>query len=133
MIKGMDHVGIAVDNIDDMVSFLKDIFGAKETSRTDYPNLQQISAKININGATEFELMQPTGPDGAIGKFMKQSPKGGMHHISIRCDNIETFIEELEAKGIIVVGKSFDSPVKVAFIHPKSAKGLLIELKETTG
>lgn len=132
MIKGIDHVGIAVENIDDMVSFFKDIFGAKETSRTDYPNLQQISAKVNINGETEFELMQPTGPDGAIGKFMEKSPKGGMHHISIRCDNIKTFVDELEKKGIIVVGKSFDSPVKVAFIHPKSAKGLLIELKETS-
>jgi methylmalonyl-CoA/ethylmalonyl-CoA epimerase len=132
MIKGMDHVGIAVENIDDMVSFFKDTFGANETSRTDYPDLQQISAKVNINGATEFELMQPTGPDGAIGKFMKQSPKGGMHHISIRCDNIEKFVDELEKKGITVVGKSFDRPVKVAFIHPKSAKGLLIELKETS-
>jgi methylmalonyl-CoA/ethylmalonyl-CoA epimerase len=132
MIKGMDHVGIAVENIDDMVSFFKDTFGANETSRTEYPELQQISAKVNINGATEFELMQPTGPDGAIGKFMKQSPKGGMHHISIRCDNIEKFVDELEKKGITVVGKSFDRPVKVAFIHPKSAKGLLIELKETS-
>ena len=132
MIKGMDHVGIAVENVDDMVSFFKDTFGANETSRTDYPELQQVSAKVNINGATEFELMQPTGPDGAIGKFMKQSPKGGMHHISIRCDNIEKFVDELEKKGITVVGKSFDRPVKVAFIHPKSAKGLLIELKETS-
>lgn len=129
MIKGIDHIGIAVESIDDTVAFLKDTFGAKETSRTDYPALQQISAKVNLNGDTEFELMEPTGPDGAIGKFVKKT-KGGLHHISIRCDDIESFVLELENKGIKVVGKMFDRPVKVAFIHPKSSKGLLIELKE---
>ncbi len=129
MIKGIDHVGIAVKSIDEMVSFLENIFGAKEVSRTDYPGLQQISAKVNLNGDTEFELMEATGPDGAIGKFMEKSG-GGLHHISIRCDDIKTFSDELEQKGIKVVGKMFDREPKVAFVHPKSAQGLLIEIKE---
>jgi len=129
MIKGIDHVGIAVKSIDEVVSFLKDAFGAKEVSRTDYPGMQQISAKVNLNGDAELELMEPTGPDGAIGKFMEKT-KGGYHHISIRCDDIEALSDELEKKGITVIGKMFDNPPKVAFIHPKSAKGLLIEIKE---
>ena len=129
MIKGIDHIGIAVQSIDDTMAFLKDTFGAKETSRNDYPKLQQVSAKVNLNGDTEFELMEATGPDGAIGHFIKKTG-GGLHHISIRCDDLKAFVEELENKGIKVVGKMFDAPIKVAFIHPKSAKGLLIELKE---
>lgn len=130
MIKGIDHVGIAVENIDEVISFFKETFDGKEMSRTDYPDLQQVSAKINLNGTTELELMQATGPDGAIGNFMKKNTRGGYHHISILCENIESFTEELEKKGIIIIGKMFDSPNKVAFIHPKSAKGLLIELKD---
>jgi len=129
MINGIDHVGIAVENLDDIVSFFQETFGAQETSRTEYKELQQVSAKINLNGTTELELMQPTGPDGAIGQFMKKS-RGGYHHISIVCENIEDFTDQLEKKGLIIIGKMFDSPNKVAFIHPKSAKGLLIELKQ---
>ncbi len=129
MIKGIDHVGIAVKSIDEMVSFLKNIFDAKEVSRTEYPGLQQVSAKVNLNGDTEFELMEATGPDGAVGKFMEKSG-GGLHHISIRCDDIKTFSDDLEKKGVKVVGKMFDREPKVAFIHPKSAHGLLIEIKE---
>ncbi len=129
MIKGIDHIGIAVKSIDKMVSFLQKTFDAKEVSRTDYANLQQISAKVNLNGDTELELMEPTGPDGAIGKFMEKSG-AGIHHISIRCDDIEAYSDELEKKGIKVVGKMFEREPRVAFIHPKSAQGLLIEIKE---
>ena len=131
MIKGIDHVGIAVPNIDNTVLFFKETFNAKEISRTDYPDLQQVSVKVNLNGTTELELMQPTGTDGPIGKFMDKHKRGGYHHISIACENIKSFVEELEKKGLTIIGKNFDSPPKVAFIHPKSAMGLLIELKET--
>ena len=127
MIKGIDHVGIAVENLDDVVSFFQETFGAKETSRTEYKELQQVSAKVNLNGTTELELMQPTGPDGAIGQFMKKS-RGGYHHISIICENIEDLVDQLEKKGLIIIGKMFDSPSKVAFIHPKSSYGILLEL-----
>jgi catechol 2,3-dioxygenase-like lactoylglutathione lyase family enzyme len=49
MIKGLDHIGIAVDNIDEMLTFLKETFGAEELKRTGYPELQQISSVVNIN------------------------------------------------------------------------------------
>jgi len=129
MIKEVDHIGIAVESIDGTLNFLKEIFGAEELKRTDYPEIQQISSVVSIKG-TCFELMQPTGPDGPIGKFMKTSG-GGLHHISIMCDDLEVLVKELEGRGIKIIGKMFDGPDRVAFIHPKSTQGLLIELTDT--
>jgi len=130
MIKQVDHVGVAVTSIDDILAFLKDSFGAEELVRNEYPELQQISSTVNIGG-TNFELMQATGPDGAIGQFMKGNPRGGYHHISILCENLEALVDKLENKGLKIIGKMYEGPDRVAFIHPKSAHGLLIELTDT--
>ncbi len=129
MIKGIDHIGIAVEKIDDILAIMKEYFGAEELKRTEYPELQQISSIVSIKG-TNFELMQPTGPDGAIGQFMKNS-KGGLHHVSVFCENLENLVADLEKRGVKIIGKMYDTPDRVAFIHPKSAKGLLIELTDT--
>jgi methylmalonyl-CoA/ethylmalonyl-CoA epimerase len=129
MIKGIDHIGIAVANIDEMLNFLKESFGAVEYKRTEYPQLQQISSIVTLKG-TNFELMQPTGPDGPIGAFMKNSG-GGLHHISVFCEDLEKLVGELEGKGLKIIGKMYEGPDRVAFIHPKSAKGLLVELTDT--
>jgi methylmalonyl-CoA/ethylmalonyl-CoA epimerase len=129
MIKGIDHIGIAVPNIDEMLNFLKESFGAVEYKRTEYPQIQQISSIVTLKG-TNFELMQPTGPDGPIGNFMKNSG-GGFHHISVFCEDLEKLVGELEGKGLKIIGKMYEGPDRVAFIHPKSAKGLLVELTDT--
>ena len=128
MIKGVDHIGIGVEDIDGMLGFLKENFDADELSRKDFPELQQISSIVNLKGS-RFELMQPTGPDGPIGKWLKSG--GGLHHISVLCDDLESLIADLEKKGIKIVGKMLDGPDRVAFIHPKDAKGLLVELTDT--
>ncbi|HQB13087.1 MAG TPA: VOC family protein [Syntrophales bacterium] len=130
MIKGIDHIGIAVKSIDETLGFMKDAFGAEEVKRIDYPQLQQVSSSVKIKDTT-FELMQPTGPDGAIAQFMKNSPTGGFHHISVLCDDLEKLVGELEGKGLKIIGKMYEGPDRVAFIHPKSGKGLLIELTDT--
>jgi len=130
MIKGIDHIGIAVKSIDETLGFMKDAFGAEEVKRIDYPQLQQVSSSVKIKDTT-FELMQPTGPDGAIAQFMNNSPTGGFHHISVLCDDLEKLVGELEGKGLKIIGKMYEGPDRVAFIHPKSGKGLLIELTDT--
>jgi methylmalonyl-CoA/ethylmalonyl-CoA epimerase len=129
MIKGINHVGIVVRNADEVVQFLRDTFGAEEVSRVEFPELQQISCIVRM-GDGFFELMEPTGPNGAAGKFL-ESKGGGLHHVSLLCDDVAATCEELEGKGLTVVGKMFDRPSKLAFVHPKSAKGILYELAET--
>ena len=129
MIKGIDHLGIAVENIDEVLAVLQEAFGADELTRKEYPQLQQISSIVSIQG-NNLELMEPTGADGPVGQFMKNS-RGGLHHFSVLCDDLEGLVSDLEKKGFKIIGKMFEGPDRVAFIHPKSAKGLLIELTDT--
>jgi methylmalonyl-CoA/ethylmalonyl-CoA epimerase len=128
MIRGMNHVGIVVRSIDEVVSFLVETFGAQEIRRVEFPELKQISSIVQIGDGC-FELMEPTAPDGAAGKFL-EAKGGGLHHVSLLCDDVEALCEELEAKGLKVIGKMFDRPSKLAFLHPKSGKGILYELAE---
>ncbi|MBW1788207.1 MAG: VOC family protein [Deltaproteobacteria bacterium] len=128
MIKGINHVGVVVKSIDDMLGFLKEAFGAEEVKRMEFPQLKQISSIVKI-GEGSFELMEATAPEGTVAKFL-ETKGGGLHHVSLLCDDIEAVCAELEQKGLTIIGKMFDKPPKVAFIHPKSAKGILFELAE---
>ena len=128
MIKGINHVGIVVKSIDETVSFMRDAFGAEEIKRIEFPQLKQISAVVRI-GKDCFELMEPTAPEGTAGKFL-ETRGGGLHHISLLCDDVEKVCNEFEAKGMTVIAKMFDQPSKMAFLHPKSGKGILYELAE---
>jgi len=128
MIKGINHVGIAVKNIDEMLGFLKEAYGAEEVSRTEFPQMKQVSSIVKI-GDGYLELMEPTAPDGVVGKFI-EAKGGGLHHISLLCDDLKRTCQTLEDQGVQIIGKIFEGPVKVAFVHPKSAKGLLWELAE---
>ena len=128
MIKGIYHVGIVVSEIDDVLAFLRETFGAEEVKRVEFPHLKQISSIVQI-GDGRFELMAPTAPDGAVGRFLV-SKGGGLHHVSLLCDDVKATCNQLEAQGLQVIGKMFDSSPRIAFLHPKSAKGILFELAE---
>jgi methylmalonyl-CoA/ethylmalonyl-CoA epimerase len=128
MIKGINHLGIVVKDIDEVAGFLQETFGAEEITRQEFPGLKQISAIVKI-GEGFFELMEPTSPDGTVGKFL-ETRGGGLHHVSLLCDDVEAECNRLEAQGLQVIGKMFDASPKVAFIHPKTAKGILFELAE---
>ena len=101
---------------------------SEEITRVEFPEQRQISAIVRIGDGC-LELMEPTAPDGAVGKFL-ETKRGGLHHISLLCDDVATMCEELEAQGLQVIGKMFEGSVRVAFLHPKSAKGILFELAE---
>jgi methylmalonyl-CoA/ethylmalonyl-CoA epimerase len=128
MIKGLEHIGVAVRSIDKTLEFLKETFGAEELARHEYPDLQEVSSTVHLSG-TYFELIEPTGPKSVIGKYIEVSGEG-FHHISILCDDLEKCVGDLEEKGLKIVGKVFEGPYRIAFIHPKSAHGLLIELTD---
>lgn len=129
MIKGINHVGIVVKNIDEVLSLLRDAFGAEEIHRMDVPPMKQISSIVKI-GDDCFELMEPTGPEGPAGAFL-ETKGAGLHHISLLCDDVEALCEKLESQGLKIVGKILEGPFRVAFLHPKSAKGVLYELTDT--
>lgn len=128
MVKGISHIGIVVQSIDDVLSFLKDSFGAEEIRRTEIREIQQISSIVKI-GDGYLELIEPTDPEGVAGKFLR-TKGGGLHHICLLCDDAVESCEKLEKKGLKIIGKMADGPYRGGFIHPKSSKGVLFELKE---
>ncbi len=129
MIKGINHVGIVVKNIDEVLDFLREAFGAREIQRMDVPMMKQVSSVVRI-GDDCFELMEPTAPDGPAGSFL-EAKGGGLHHISLLCEDVEALCEKLESQGLKIVSKVLEGPFRVAFLHPKSGKGILYELTDT--
>jgi len=129
MIKGINHVGIVVKNLDEALSLLSEAFGAEEIQRMEIPPMKQISSIVKV-GDSCFELMEPTAPEGPAGSFL-ETKGGGLHHISLLCDDVEVLCDKLESEGLRVIGKILEGPFRVAFLHPKSAKGVLYELTDT--
>jgi methylmalonyl-CoA/ethylmalonyl-CoA epimerase len=129
MIKGINHVGIVVKSIDEALGFLREAFGAEEVRRMEVPMMKQISSIVRI-GEDCFELMEPTGPEGPAGSFLA-SRGGGLHHVSLLCSDVEALCGKLESQGLKIVSKVLEGPFRVAFLHPKSGKGVLYELTDT--
>jgi methylmalonyl-CoA/ethylmalonyl-CoA epimerase len=127
-IKGIAHVGIAVENIDKAFAPLHELLGARLEYRREIPEQKQISAMVSI-GNLLLELMEPTHEDGVVAKYLKSRGQG-QHHISIEVEGLKELVDELEKKGVTVIGKSLEGKDKIAFLHPKSLSGILFELTE---
>ncbi len=127
----VDHIGIAVEALDDAVDIFEKKLGGQSLYRSESQEQGMVSAKMQL-GEVEFELMEPISPEGPVGKFVaKKGP--GVHHVSIRVSELDHTIEALKETGV-GVGRIFRGEgYRVAFIHPKDALGVLIELIERTG
>jgi methylmalonyl-CoA epimerase len=131
MIKEIDHIGIAVNNLEEAISIYTDILGL-ESKGTEKIKEQKIILATFLVGGIKIELLQPTHPDGPIGKFVKKKGEG-MHHIAFMVENIDESLKELSAKGVNLIDEKARigaDGAKIAFIHPKDMKGVLIELVE---
>ncbi|MBN2239307.1 MAG: methylmalonyl-CoA epimerase [Dehalococcoidales bacterium] len=128
MLKGISHTGIAVKNLDESIKAYQ-VLGAEMGEIHDAPESGMRAAMISAGGST-LELIEPTG-EGTIKKFI-ESRGEGIHHLCIEVDDIVKTLAELEAKGIRLIDKVPRQGIegKVAFIHPKSMNGVLIELLE---
>ena len=126
MIQKINHVGIAVKNVDEAVRFFEENFGAELINKVELEFMQQISALVQI-GESQFELMEGMGEDSVISKYIEKKGEG-IHHISLFVDNIDKACDELEAKGLRIINKI--PAMKMAFVHPKSVYGILVELAE---
>ena len=128
VVKGISHIGIVVQDIDEVLSFLRDSFGAEEIKRIEIPKIKQISSIVKI-GDGYFELIEPTDAEGVAGKFLR-TKGGGLHHICLLCDDAVELCESLEKRGAKIIGKTPEGRYRGGFIHPKTSKGILFELKE---
>ena len=117
MVRGIHHVGLAVENIEAVASFFKEVFGAEET---DYAmETPEFFSRMIRLGQGTLELLEPRVQDGLIERFLKTRGEG-IHHISILVDDLDAVLKTCREKGFKLLGNRF--------IHPKSAHGVLIEL-----
>jgi methylmalonyl-CoA/ethylmalonyl-CoA epimerase len=129
MLRQIDHIGIAVSNLDETVTFYRQVMGL-EVSATDVFNGMKI-AFLRI-GDSELELLQDLTPDGAIARHIARRGEG-LQHVAYRVDDIERALQEMRAKGIVLIDehpRPGARNARVAFLHPKSTKGVLIEFVE---
>jgi methylmalonyl-CoA/ethylmalonyl-CoA epimerase len=131
MIPDLDHIGIAVSNLQDVIDTVKNVFNTEPDFYEDVAD-QKIRIAGYRNETTTLEYFEPTSEDSPITKFLNKRGNG-LHHIALRVPNIETKLNELNAKGIRLIDQSpriGAGGKKIAFIHPESCNGLLIELCE---
>jgi methylmalonyl-CoA/ethylmalonyl-CoA epimerase len=133
-IKKIDHVALVVGNIDEALEFWQDSLGLDLDHVSDIPREKSAIAFLPVGGS-EIELVQPTSDDSGVAKYLeKRGP--GMHHICLEVDDIAGMLEQLKAKGIQLIHQEpvvAESGKKYAFIHPKAAFGVLVELYELPG
>lgn len=131
MVNKVDHIGIAVKNLDKTLKFYEEMLGIKCVS-TEVVEEQKVKVAFLPIGDTEVELLESTEKDGPIAKFIEKRGEG-IQHIAYRVDNIEKAIDELKEKGIRLIDEKpryGAGGAKIAFLHPKSTFGVLIELCE---
>lgn len=132
-IKNVDHIGLAVPNLEEALKFYEDVLGFK-CQGTEVVEEQKVKVAFLPVGDTELELLESTSEDGPIAKFIeKNGGRGGIQHIALRVDNIEKSIEEIKSKGYKMIDEKpryGAGNASIAFCHPKSTNGILIELSE---
>ena len=127
-----DHIGIAVHSIDAARSFFEDALGAKFRSIDEHASGDFRIALFDLHDFC-IELLEPINPDGFLAQFLEKRGEG-FHHLTLQTPELEKKVDQLESQGIKVVDKSFADPMSVdAFISPKSAHGLLVQLGQSLG
>ncbi len=134
MLKEIDHLGIAISNLEDGVKLYRDLLGFSLEGYEEVKDQKVKVAILNAEGKSpNIELLEPTSEDSPIYKFIEKKGEG-IHHIALRVENIEKVLENLKAQGIRLIDevpRIGAGGKKIAFLHPKSTKGVLIELCET--
>jgi methylmalonyl-CoA/ethylmalonyl-CoA epimerase len=131
-VKKVNHIGVAVQEIEEALKFWRDIMGI-ELHHVEEVQSQHAKVAFLPVGDTEIELVQPTSDASGLAKFVAEKG-GGMHHLCLEVDNVVSYMQELKAKGVRLLSEepSVLPGRKMVFIHPKSTGGVLLELYEIT-
>ncbi len=127
----IEHIGIAVNNIEESVKYYEDILGLKCYAIEEVKD-QKVKTAFFMLGQTKIELLESTDPEGPIGKFVAKKGEG-VHHLAFAVEGIEGALEELSNKGVQLVDqkpRKGAEGLDIAFLHPKSTGGVLTELCE---
>ena len=125
----INHLGIATKGIDDALNFWSDALGL-ENVHTETVEDQKVRVAMLPIGESRVELLEPTSDDSPISKFIEKRG-GGIHHIAVEVEDIEEALERLKSKGMRLIDETPRIGAEgclVAFVHPSSANGVLLEL-----
>jgi methylmalonyl-CoA/ethylmalonyl-CoA epimerase len=127
----IDHVGVAVANLEETLAFYRDALGL-EIEAPEEVTSQRVRARFVLMGEAAVEILEPTADDSPIARFLaKRGP--GMHHLALRVEDIVAALAELKAKGVRLIDETPRPGAHgslVAFLHPSSTHGVLVELKQ---
>lgn len=131
MIKGVDHIGIAVNNLNETLAVYEKVLGLKPEKVT-VLEPQKIKIAFIKVGDTKIELLEPLSKDSPIAKFLEKRGEG-IQHIALRVDGIDDMLKAMKNKSVNLIDETPRIGAeggKIAFIHPQSLKGVLVELCE---
>jgi methylmalonyl-CoA epimerase len=127
----LDHIGIAVKNMDEALAFYRDTLGLSSVG-AEVIEEQKVKVAFLPLGDTELELLESTSPDGPVAKFIEKRGEG-IQHIALRVENIEEALKELKEKDFRLIDQQpryGAGNAKIAFLHPKATGGILLEISE---
>lgn len=127
----IEHLGIAVNSLEEAIPFYEKMLGTACYSIEEVPE-QKVKTAFFMIGQTKIELLESTDPEGPIGKFL-ESKGQGVHHVAFAVEGLQASLEETEANGIRLIDKTprkGAEGLNIAFLHPKSTFGVLMELCE---
>ncbi len=131
MVEKIDHIGIAVRNIEKTSKLLSNILGLKVVGE-EIVEEQKVKVAFLPLGDSELELLESTSPEGPIARFIEKKGEG-IQHIAFRVNNIEEVLEKLKKEGVRLIDEKPRYGAgggKIAFLHPKDTNGILVELCE---
>jgi len=127
----IDHIGIAVRDLEQSLKFYRDQLGLNETGREEVEE-QKVRVAFLPVGDSKIELLESTDPKGPVAKYIDAKGEG-IQHIALRVDNLQQKLNELKEKGVSLIDeepRAGAGGANIAFVHPRSTGGVLLELCE---
>ena len=127
-VRHLNHVGVAVRDIEDTLAFYRDLFGVDTSEIEDVPD-QSVRVALFRVGASQLEFIQPTDSNGPVARFIERHGEA-VHHICFEVEDLQDKLDLLAARGVELVDTVPRQGVsgQIAFLHPRSTRGVLIEL-----
>ncbi len=127
----IDHVGVAVKNIDTALAFFKKVFDVPDAD-IELMEDQGVRACLIEVGQTRLELLEPTGPESGVGRFIERRGEG-LHHLAFNVTDISGKLQTLQTLGVDLIDQTPREGLSgtIAFVHPRSVFGILTELVES--
>jgi methylmalonyl-CoA/ethylmalonyl-CoA epimerase len=130
----IDHIGVAVEDLDEAMALYRDKLGMREQHRETVEEFGVEAVLLEI-GEGHVELLSPLAPDSAVGRFLERSGPG-IHHVAYHTDDIDSALQSARLAGLRLIDEEPRTGIRnsrVAFLHPKSTGGVLTELVEPAG